>query len=216
MGHDAPYAGHMASKSTRQRIRMSFWFPDMENRVHAYCESCKVCQLRAPQKIRDRVPIIPIPRGDEFSFNHLVMDCIGPIVPHGDPVAIQPKYNYALVVIDLFSRWPMAYPLRSMSAQAVCDILLQIFMTFSIPRVISSDCGSNFTSKLTQLFLKYLGCAPRFNTPGHPKASGVVESCNQSLKNMIYKLVDERPHKWYEVTLCVMVFEGEALHSHPC
>ena len=126
MGHDAPYAGHIASKSTRQRIRMSFWFPDMENQVHAYCESCKVYQLRAPHKIRDRVPIIPIPQGDEFLFSHLVMDCIGPIVPQGDPVAVQPNYNYALVVVDLLSRWPMAYPLRSMSAQAVCDILLHI------------------------------------------------------------------------------------------
>ena len=91
MGHDAPYAGHMASKSSRQRIpfRMRFWFPDMENRVHAYCESCKVCQLRAPHKIRDRVPILPIPHGDEFPFSHLVMDCLGPIIPRGDTVAVQ-------------------------------------------------------------------------------------------------------------------------------
>lgn len=171
----------------------------MKNRVQFFCKSCKVCQLRAPPKVGDRVPIHPIPRGDEFPFSHLVMDCIGPIVLRGDPVAVQPKYNYALVVIDLFSRWPMAYPLHSLSAQAVCDILLQIFMTFSIPRVISSDCGTNFTSKLTQIFLKYLGCSPRFNTPGHPESSGVVERCNQSLKNMIFKLVEERPHKWYEV-----------------
>ena len=58
---------------------MSFWFADVENRV----------------------PILPIPRGDEFHFSHLVMDGIGSIVPHGDPVTIQPKYNYALVVMWL-------------------------------------------------------------------------------------------------------------------
>ena len=104
----------------------------MEHRVRAYCEYRRVCRLRAPHKIRDRVLIQPIPRGDEFPFSHLVMDCIGPIVSRGDPVVVQPKYNYALVVVDLFLRWPMAYPLRSMSAQAVCDVLLQIFMTFSI------------------------------------------------------------------------------------
>ena len=201
MGHDAPYAGHMASKSTRQRIRMSFWFPDMENRVHTYCESCKVCQLRAHHKIWDRVLIIPIPRGDEFPFSHLVMDCIGPIVPRGDPVAIQPKYNYALVVIDLFSRWAVAYLLRSMSAQAVCNILLQIFMTFSIPRVISSDCGTNFTSKLTRFLLEYLGRSPRFHTSS--EVSGVVERYNQGLSSVICKLVEERPQRWYGLLLIV-------------
>ena len=73
---------------------------------------------------RDRVPITPIPRGDELPFNHLVMDCIGLIIPTGDSVAVRPKYNYALVVVDLFSRWPMAYPLRTLNAKSVCDILV--------------------------------------------------------------------------------------------
>ena len=71
MGHDAPYAGRTASKSSRQRIRMSFWFPDMENRVRAYYESCKVCSLGHPYKKKDPVPIVPIPRG-KFPFSHLI------------------------------------------------------------------------------------------------------------------------------------------------
>ena len=180
MGHDAPYAGHMASTSTRQRIRMSFWFTDVETRV----------------------PILPIPCGDEFPFSHLVTDCIGPIVPHGDSVVIQPNYNYALVVIDLISRWPMAYPLRS-SAQAVCDILLQIFMTFSVLRVISSDCRTNFMSNRTRFFLEYLGCSPHFHTSGHPEVPGVVERCNQGLVGVICKLVEEHPQEWCGLLLFV-------------
>ena len=170
MGHDVPYEGHKASKSTRQRIRMSFWFADVENRV----------------------PILPIPRGDEFLFSQLVMGCFGPIVPHGDPVTIQLKYNYALMVIDLISRWPMAYPLRS-SVQAVCDILLQIFMTFSVLRVIS--CRTNFMSNRIRFFLEYLGCSPRFHTSGHPEVPSVVERCNQGLGGVIYKLV-EHSQEW--------------------
>jgi len=199
MGHDAPFAGHMAVKATRHRIRLSFWFPKMEEKIRSYCTTCPVCQMRAPVKVSDRVPITPIPRDDELPFTHLVMDCIGPILPEGDPSVPKPEYNYALVVVDQFSRWPMAYPLRSMSAKAVCDALLQVFMTFSIPKVISSDCGSNFTSKLTQEFLKRLGCSPRFNTPGHPEASGLVERCNQSLKIMIYKLAQSDPRGWYRL-----------------
>lgn len=149
MGHDAPYSGHMASKSTKQRIRLSFWFPDMDRIVQEYCESCSVCQLRAPVRTKDRVPIIPIPRGDELPFNHLVINCIGPLISGGDEVVNPHKCNYALVVVDLFSRWPMAYPLKKMDAKYVCDILIQIFMTFSTPRIISSDCRTNFKNQLT-------------------------------------------------------------------
>jgi transposase InsO family protein len=111
----------------------------------------------------------------------------------------KPEYKYALVIVDRFSRRPMAYPLRSINAKATCDALLQVFMTFSIPKVISSDCGSNFTSKLTQDMLMRLGCSPRFNTPGHPEASGLVERCNKSLKTMIYKLAQSDPRGWHRL-----------------
>ena len=167
--------------------------------VLRHCASCAICQLRAPVKVSDRVPITPIPRDDELPLTHLVMDCIGPILPEGDPAAKKSEYNYALVIVDKYSRWPMAYPLRSLSAKAVCDALLQVFMTFSIPKVISSDCGTNFTSKLTQECLKRLGCSPCFNTPGHPEASGLVERCNQSLKTMIYKLAQSNPRGWFHL-----------------
>ena len=199
MAHDAPVAGHMAYKSTSHRIKLNFWFPKMNDRIREYCTSCKICQLRAPNKIANRVPITPIPRDDELPFTHLVMDCIGPIIPEGDTCSVKPEYNHALVIICRYSRWPMAYPLKSMTAKAVCDALLQVFMTFSIPKVVTSDCGTNFTSKLTCEFLKRLGCCPRFNTPGHPEASGIVERLNQSLKRMIYKLCQSNPKGWHKL-----------------
>ena len=199
LAHDAPFAGHMAYQSTRYRVNLSFWFPDMDRQIKEYCKTCAICQLRSPIKTKERVPITPIPRNDELPFNHLIMDCIGPMIPIGDTVITKPEYNYALVVIDQFSRWPMAHPLKSLNAKAVCDILLQIFMTYSIPKIISSDCGTNFTSKLTQEMLKSLGCSPRFNTPGHPEASGVVERCNQTLKSMIFKLAQDNPRGWFRL-----------------
>jgi len=64
--------------------------------------------------------------------------------------------------------------------KAVCDVLLDLFVDVGVPKVIVSDCGTNFTSQLTQEMLRKLGCAPRFNTPGHPEASGMVERFNQT------------------------------------
>ena len=72
------------------------------------------------------------------------------------------------------------YLLNRLTAEALCDALLDVFVTTGVPKVIISDCGSNFTSKLTQEMLRKLGCSPRFNTPGHPEASGIAEGFNQS------------------------------------
>jgi hypothetical protein len=89
----------------------------MDTIISDYCASCEVCQKSAPIRVADRVPITPIPRDEELPFTHLIMDCIGPIVADNDPVSIKPEYNFALVLVDKFSRWPMAYPLRNLSAQ---------------------------------------------------------------------------------------------------
>ena len=72
----------------------------MDSIIRQYCESCEECQKRAPVKVADRVPIVPINRDDELPFNHLIMDCIGPIIPDGDPTTTRPEYNYALVLVD--------------------------------------------------------------------------------------------------------------------
>ena len=213
MAHDANFAGHLATDKTLQRIRLTFWFPCMKNIVRQYCASCDICQKRAPIRVSHRVPITPIPRDEELPFTHLVMDCIGPIVQNNDPVASKPMYNYALVVVDKFTRWPMAYPLRSMTAKAVCEALLQLFFTFSIPKVISSDCGSNFKSSLTQEMLERLGCSPRFSTPGHPEAQGITERCNQSIKGMLFKLVNSNPNGWEKLLPFILWSLREAPNS---
>jgi len=100
MGHDAPFAGHLASRLTRQRIRLSFWFPEMDQIIADYCVTCDICQRHAPLRTIDRVPVSPIPLDDELRFSHLVMDCIGPIVSDIDPVVGESQYNYVFVICE--------------------------------------------------------------------------------------------------------------------
>ena len=43
-----------------------------------------------------------------------------------------------------------------------------------------------------------MGCSPRFNTPGHPEASGMVERFNQTCKNMLSHVVQEHQRQWHQ------------------
>jgi len=87
--------------------------------------------------------------------------------------------------------------LKSLTAKAVCEALIDLFALVGVPKVIISDRGTNFTSQLTQEMLKCLGCSPRFNTPGHPEASGMVERFNQTCKNMLSHVVQQYQRKWH-------------------
>jgi len=133
--------------------------------------SCQDCQLRARKLTTHRVPITPITK-DQVPFQTLNMNCIGPLEP------LSAQGPHCLCIVHSCTRWPSVYLLKSLTAKAVCDALLDLFVNVGVPEVIVSDCGTNFTSQLTQEMLRKLRCAPRFNTAGHPEASGMVERFN--------------------------------------
>ena len=62
---------------------------------------------------------------------------------------------------------------EEVDVKEVCHAIIYLFMHTGIATVISSDNTSNFVNKLAQEFEARLWCSPRFNTPGHPEASGV-------------------------------------------
>src|SRR6218665_158738 len=40
---------------------------------------------------------------------------------------------------------------------------------------------------------------PRFNTPGHPESSGIVEKWNQTFKKMIHHVIIDNPRQWHKI-----------------
>ena len=194
LGHDAHFSGHYAFKTTMKRIRLSFYFPNMTRKIKDYCASCHDCQLRARELVKDRTPITPIPR-NEMPFSHLCWDCIGHLL---DPNDCKGRPNYCLIICDSATRYVFGFPLRRITADAVCDCLIQVYMLVGVASVVSGDCGSNFRAELTRECLKRLGCSPRFNTPLHPSASGQVERMNQTFKRCLHHVMRQYPKTWHK------------------
>ena len=112
-----------------------------------------------------------------------MIDFIGPIEP-----ASTLGHKYILNVICLHTRWPFSYVLKNLTAMSVCDSLLDAFSYLGVASIVSSDCGKNFTSKLTKTCMERMGCTPRFNSSAHPEASWMVEHFIQTFKRMLSKL----------------------------
>jgi len=105
------FGGHLAAKKTKERTKLSFTWPTITIDVQKGCEICHQCQKRKRVTVYDRVPINPISI-DEVPFDCLVMDCFGPTFSNQ-----KVEYNYAPVLCDSNTRYPSAYPLRSLSAK---------------------------------------------------------------------------------------------------
>ena len=190
LAHDMPASGHQAVRRTNDRIAMSFYFPCQWQRVKTYCDSCEICQMRARERRTDLVPIQPIERHEE-NFGHLQADIIGPM---GDG-----RYKYALVLTDIQSRYVTAFELSAPSARNVVDKIILHSSYFGLPRYISFDCGTHFTSELSKVCSERLGVSPRFHCPYNPRAAGIVERSNATVKQIISKLAADHPSSWHKI-----------------
>jgi len=191
LAHDSLWGGHFATKKTLQRIHTNFYWPSMKQDISKYTQSCEECQKRRRVTVYDRVPISAVVRPSSFC-DTISVDMIGPLEP-----ASSRGHKYILCAVDQTTRWPEVVCLTSISAVNTCNALLKIFCRIGFPRVIVSDNGSNFVSSLTKEFYKQLGVELRTSAPYHPEANAVVERFNQTLKKLIYHVVNsEKPREW--------------------
>ena len=109
---------------------------------------------------------------------------------------LKPKFNYAFIAIDSFSRFPFCVPMKGMHAKAVCNALLSICQFTRVSSHLSSDLGTNFTAQLTKKFEKRLDCSPCFNSPWHPNVTGLAKRGVGNVKTIIGKLAMDHPNQW--------------------
>lgn len=110
---------------TYLHILKHFFWPHVKKDVASYIKSCHVCQ--------------PIPALNKPS-EYFVIDCEGPLP------ASKSGCKYLLTVMCQSMQYPASYPLHSITTKAVVKALSQFISVFGIPKIVQSDCGSNFSS----------------------------------------------------------------------
>jgi transposase InsO family protein len=148
--------------------------------------------------------IVPIKavEGAQEPFQHWLMYCAGPLIPNSTT-----NINYFLIMVCSYSSYPVAAPLRRLTAKNICDALLSVFSTMGLSHdvtVLTSDNASYFNANLTRECIKILGVSPRFSTPLHPEGHGLAERYVGSIKQVISKLAFDHPKQWYTVLPCVL------------
>uniref|UniRef100_A0A3P9KG95 Gypsy retrotransposon integrase-like protein 1 n=1 Tax=Oryzias latipes TaxID=8090 RepID=A0A3P9KG95_ORYLA len=189
LAHTLPWAGHLGRHKTYLRVSSRFFWPSMYTDIQTYCATCPTCQKTAITHKSDRALLHPLPI-ISTPFRRIAMDIVGPLPKSSS------GHEYILVVCDYATRFPEAFPLRTITAPAVMRALIQFFSRVGIPDEILTDQGTNFTSRLMKLFQQQLGITAIKATPYHPQTNGLVERFNQTLKRMLQKFVSDTGKDW--------------------
>lgn len=105
-------------------------------------------------------------------------------------------FKFILTVIDVFSKYAFAIPMKNKNAQTVCKAFRTIIDTSGhTPKTVQSDRGSEFKNKIFKAFLSARKIKQNFPMTPSPFKASVVEIFNRTLKTKIFRFFTHMKHK---------------------
>ena len=166
---------------TLSLLRERFFWPGMQTEAMQHVMKCTRCLRRkTPSHV---APLQPIHVTQPLELVHM------------DYLSLEPSkgnIENVLVITDHFTRYALAYPSKTQTAQATARILWDNFIChYGFPEKFISDQGRNFESDLIKELCKIAGVKKLHTTPYHPQGNGQCERFNSTLCNMLGTLSEE-------------------------
>ena len=182
LAHDIPWAGHLGITKTYDRVLRHFFWPALKTDVSSFCRTCHICQVTGkPNQTIRPAPLCPIPVMGE-PFERVIVDCVGPLP------RTKTGNKYLLTMMCSATRYPEAIPLRSITTKVILRALTKFFSTFGLPKIVQTDQGSNFRSKMFNQVMSTLSISIYIvSSAYHPESQGALERWHQTLKSMLKK-----------------------------
>ena len=175
-------SGHPGIENTLVTLGEVYTWYNMREDIRMHIKTCQECQRQKPN-LR---PIIPPPCKTDTSdapFFKISCDLTGPL-----PVTNRDN-KYIMVCNDHFSKKISARPLTSKHSWEVLRVFREVIHNNPyLPRIVLTDNGGEFKGSFAA-FLAEKGIKHVTTAPYNPKANGLTERSNQTLKNRL------QPHK---------------------
>ena len=185
--------GHQGRMRTLSLLRERFFWPGMQTEAIQHVLKCARCLRRkTPSHV---APLQPIHVTQPLELVHM------------DYLFLEPSkgnIENVLVITDHFTRYALAYPSKTQTAQATARILWDNFIChYGFPEKFISDQGRNFESDLIKELCKIAGVQKLHTTPYHPQGNGQCERFNSTLCNMLGTLSEEEKSDWKSYLGCM-------------
>lgn len=168
---------HPSKRATLKLISDRFVWPNMNAEIREWVTTCLQCQSCKVHR-HTKSPMGTFSEPDS-RFSHIHLDLVGPL-------PTSQGYQYLLTIVDRFSRWPTAIPIRDISAVTMAKTILREWIAvFGTPKVVTTDRGPQFQSCLFREFTELLGAKHIRTTAYHPCANGLVERFHRTLKTSL-------------------------------
>ena len=187
--HDTPECGHLGISKTMEKISSRFTWQHMKKDITEYVKSCEVCQkykhsYTKPKGLLQHVKAKSV-------FDTICVDFLGPY-----PKSRGKGNQFILIVTCAFSHWVELFPMRHGKATNVAEKLEdEVFCRFGSPRIIISDNGTAFRSKIMKTLCQEWKITLKTTSSHNPKAN-FAERMNRNLVTMMASFVKSNHTTW--------------------
>ena len=187
--HDSKMAGHPGQHRTYAKLLQSVIWYGMRGDCATYVKSCPQCNRQKKPSRKAKASLGKFHAGAPIERIHL--DILGPFTPSSS------GNQYVLMLVDQFTKWIEAYPLRDQRTETMATVVIDNFISrFGCPTQIHTDQGRNFTSNLFHAICELLEITKTRTTPYRPCSNGQVERYNSTLLQIIRCYLNEEIAEW--------------------
>ena len=162
---------HQGMVRTKDRARLTVYWPGMDNDIDNTILSCKLCQNSLPSQQQEPITFKPTP---QRPFQEIAAD----FCSHAG--------QQFLITVDCFSDWPEIMPMMTNTTTTkLVSFLKSSFCRTGAPDKVWTDQGPQFTSKAFQEFARQWGFEHITSLPRYPQSNGKAEATVKSMKKII-------------------------------
>lgn len=173
--------GHQGIEHMLQQLTKFYFWPKMKRDVRNFVANCRICSLTKPSFVSAHLK----PYLLDAPMQLIAADYIGPLPADNG-------YRYLLVIIDAFSRFPEAFPVKDMSTETLINTFREYFSRYGFPDALLTDRGTQFQSEDFWQYLNQFQIKKLSTTAYRPSSNGICERFNGTLQRKIKAFLCER------------------------
>lgn len=182
--HSSLVGGHKGVVKIYWRIRDKFHWPGRKQKIHAFIQGCEISRKNKLTRIKTKQSMAITDTLLE-PFEKISIDTVGPLSMTSDGNV------HILTIQDNFPKAAATVPFPDIRAATGADALLNHYIAiYRCPRVILSDKGTSFTSKLIQQLAKTLKIQRLTTFSYYFQENASLERSHQPLVDYLRAYVD--------------------------
>jgi transposase InsO family protein len=204
--HTGMTGGHLGIKRMQHQLQLRAYWPGWADDVARYCKQCNECAQYHRGQLKRQGELQTFPTGEPFE--RIAIDLTGPHPPS------RSGHTYILTMVDLFSKWAEAIPIRNKEAITVARALVDVVICrFGVPLQLLSDNGKEFDNSVLKEICRLLEIDKIRTTVYKASTNGAVERLHRTMNSMIGKVVDSNQRNWDEFLPSIMAAYRASRHE---